>query len=122
MQGKPESKLTYGDARRRASEPHTCNDFWLALHGVSQAWKEIVEERSQRGLLLGVSEEVKGFWVYLTDEKKVVTTQHVKYIQTLSRAQNLTLLTSFSGSSNSGNDGFIDVEGDTGLVLPIAAR
>jgi hypothetical protein len=54
--------------------------------------KNSLKKRSQRGLILGVSEEVKGFRVYLMDDKKVVTTQHVKYIQTLSRAQNLTLL------------------------------
>ncbi len=82
--------------------------------------KNSLKKRSQRGLILGVSEKVKGFRVYLMDDKKVVTTQHVKYIQTLSRAQNLTLLTSFSGSSNGGNDSFIDVEGDTGHATGIA--
>ncbi len=47
--------------------------------------KNSLKKRSQR-------EKVKGFLVYLMDDKKVVTTQHVKYIQTLSQVQNLTLL------------------------------
>ena len=49
--------------------------------------KNSLKKRSQRGIILGVSEEVKGFRVYLMDDKKVVNTQHVKYIETLSRIQ-----------------------------------
>jgi hypothetical protein len=48
------------------------------------------------------------------DDKKVVTTQHVKYIQTLSRAQNLTLLQPSNDSGVSTNDSFSNVAGDTG--------
>jgi hypothetical protein len=44
--------------------------------------KNSLKKRSQRGIILGVSEEVKGFRVYLMDDKKVVNTQHVKYIET----------------------------------------
>ena len=54
--------------------------------------KNSLKKRSQRGIILGVSEEVKGFRVYVMDDKKVVTTQHVKYIETLSRAQIYSLL------------------------------
>ncbi len=51
--------------------------------------KNSLKKRSQCGIILGVSEEVKGFRVYLMDDKKVVNTQHVKYIETLYRIQNL---------------------------------
>jgi hypothetical protein len=60
--------------------------------------KYSLKKRSQCGLILGVSEEVKGFRVYLMDDKKVINTQHVKYIETLSRAQNHSLLS--DGESN----------------------
>jgi hypothetical protein len=55
--------------------------------------KNSLKKRSQRGVILGISEEVKGCRVYLVNDKKVVVTQHVKYIETLSRAQNFSLLT-----------------------------
>jgi hypothetical protein len=41
---------------------------------------------------LGVPEETKGYVVFLPQDKKVIVTQHVKYIQTLSEAQNASLL------------------------------
>jgi hypothetical protein len=44
--------------------------------------KNSLKKRSQRELIMSVSEEV-----YLLDDKKVVNTQHVQYIETLSRAQ-----------------------------------
>jgi hypothetical protein len=84
--------------------------------------KNLLKKRSQRGLILGVSEEVKGFRVYLMDDKKVITTQHVKYIQTLSRAQNLPLLEPPSASISSGNrvnDSFVHFEDDTGPATSI---
>ncbi len=37
--------------------------------------KNSLKKRSQRGIILGVSEEVKGFRVYLMEDKKVVNTQ-----------------------------------------------
>jgi hypothetical protein len=33
--------------------------------------KNSLKKRSQRGIILGVSEEVKGFHVYLMDDKKL---------------------------------------------------
>jgi hypothetical protein len=50
--------------------------------------KKSLRKRSQRGLILGVSEEVKGYTVYLMDDKKVITTKDVKNIATLSGTQN----------------------------------
>jgi hypothetical protein len=41
-----------------------------------------LKKHSQRGLILGVSEEVKCFHVYLLSDKKAVNTQHVQYIET----------------------------------------
>jgi hypothetical protein len=54
--------------------------------------------RAVRGLILGRSEETKGYVVYLTADQKVTTTQHVKDIETLSPEQNATIL------ANSGVD------------------
>jgi hypothetical protein len=82
--------------------------------------KNSLKKRSQRGLILGVFEEVKGFRIYLLDDKKVVNSQHVKYIETLSRAQNLKLLNPTNCSGDSNNDGFSDVVGDTGLAISSA--
>jgi hypothetical protein len=69
--------------------------------------KNSLKKRSQLSLILGVSEEVKGFRVYLMDDKKVVNTQHVKYIETLSREQNSSLLLT------SADDGVVDYTGPT---------
>ncbi len=85
--------------------------------------KNSLKKRSQRGLILGISEEVKGCRVYLMDHKKVVTTQHVKCIQTLSHAQNLMLLEPTRAtieSSNRVNNSFVDVE-DTDPATGLAA-
>ncbi len=53
---------------------------------------------------MSVSEEVKGFRVYLMDDKKVVNTQHDKYIETLPRTQNSSLLHSVEGSVDGDSD------------------
>ncbi len=45
-----------------------------------------MRKRSQCVLILGISEEVKGYKVYLVNDKKVIATQHVKNIATLSGA------------------------------------
>jgi hypothetical protein len=45
--------------------------------------KNSLKKRSQRGLIIGVSEEVKGFRVYLMDDKKVVSTHTLKRYQEL---------------------------------------
>lgn len=75
LEGKPLNVVTF-------SSP--CMIYW-------SPGKNSLKKRSQRGFILGVSEEVKGFREYLIDDRKVVTTEHVKYIESLSRAQNLSL-------------------------------
>ena len=42
---------------------------------------------------------MKGYVVYLLKEKKLITTQHVKNIKTLSKAQNAQLLEHFNETS-----------------------
>jgi hypothetical protein len=49
-------------------------------------------KRATRGMILGIPEETKGCVMYLKEGKKVIKTQHVKYIATLSRTQNASLL------------------------------
>ncbi|KAE8913543.1 hypothetical protein PF003_g2706 [Phytophthora fragariae] len=46
-------------------------------------------QRAQQSMIEGVGEEVKGYRVYLPKVKKVVTSQHVRNIETLSKTQNL---------------------------------
>ncbi|KAG6614663.1 Integrase catalytic core protein [Phytophthora cinnamomi] len=40
-------------------------------------------------MIIGIGEEVKGYRVYLPKDKKVVTSQHVRNIETLNKTQNL---------------------------------
>ncbi len=83
--------------------------------------KNSLKNRSQRGLILGVSEEVNDFRVYLIDDKKVANTQHVKYIQTLSRAQNLTCC-SLPVQAEMTVPSMLKVTPGMPPVLPIAVR
>jgi hypothetical protein len=43
-------------------------------------------KRATRGIILDVPEETKGYVVYLKEDQKVVNTQHIKQIETLSNA------------------------------------
>ena len=70
--------------------------------------KNSLKKRSQRALVLGVSEEVKGYRVYLMVDKKVITTQHVKHIDTLSSAQNFSLLSTDADAVDQGTDQPLD--------------
>ncbi|OWY98096.1 hypothetical protein PHMEG_00031227 [Phytophthora megakarya] len=44
--------------------------------------------RAEQGYIVGVGEEVKGYGVYLPQNKKVITTQHVKNSETMDKVQN----------------------------------
>ncbi|POM68328.1 Integrase catalytic core protein [Phytophthora palmivora] len=46
-------------------------------------------QRAQQGMIIGIGEEVKGYRIYLPKDKKVVTSQHVRNIETLDKTQNL---------------------------------
>jgi hypothetical protein len=61
------------------------------------------KKRATRGIILGIPEETKGYIVYLKEDQKVVNTQHVKFIETLSRAQNAILLALPSSDKESSN-------------------
>ncbi|GMG14877.1 unnamed protein product [Phytophthora fragariaefolia] len=50
--------------------------------------KKNFAERAQHGMVVGIGEETKGYRVYLPKDKKVVTTQHVRNIETLDKEQN----------------------------------
>ncbi|OWZ08106.1 Copia-like retrotransposable element [Phytophthora megakarya] len=45
-------------------------------------------EQEQHGMIVGISEESKGYRVYLPKDKVVVNTQHVMNIETLNKEQN----------------------------------
>ncbi|POM57760.1 Mitochondrial Carrier (MC) Family, partial [Phytophthora palmivora] len=45
--------------------------------------KKNLQKRSQRGVVIGKSDETKGYRVYLPESNKVVVTRHVKDIETL---------------------------------------
>jgi hypothetical protein len=77
------------------------------------------KKRATRGIILGVPEETKGYVVYLKEDQKVVNTQHVKQIETLSSAQNAALLTSSpsnEGSSNARNGGAVTPANQPGKI------
>jgi hypothetical protein len=73
-------------------------------------------KRAVRGVILGVPEETKGYVIYLPQDKKVVVTQHVKYIQTLSEAQNAAL----NSPSSLANGGADLAEGNQAATAPAA--
>ena len=50
--------------------------------------KDNFAHRAQVGTILGCSSETKGFRVYLKKDNNVITTQHVKNIETLTETQN----------------------------------
>ncbi|KAG3251046.1 hypothetical protein PI124_g4306 [Phytophthora idaei] len=50
--------------------------------------KKNFAQRAQQGTIVGVGEETKGYRVYLPKDRVVVTTQHVRNIETLSKEQN----------------------------------
>lgn len=43
---------------------------------------------SQQGMIVGIGEETKGYRLYLPKDKVVITTQHVRNIETLNKKQN----------------------------------
>lgn len=51
--------------------------------------KKNFAQRAQAAMIVGVGEETKGYRVYLPKDRVVVTTQHVKNIETLDKEQNL---------------------------------
>ncbi|OWZ02904.1 hypothetical protein PHMEG_00025455 [Phytophthora megakarya] len=50
--------------------------------------KQNFAQRAQQGMIVGIGEETKGYRVYLLRDKVVITTQHVKNIETLNKEQN----------------------------------
>ena len=50
--------------------------------------KNSLAQRAQVGVIIGRSDETKGFRVFLQKENKVVITQHVRNVETLSAEQN----------------------------------
>lgn len=53
--------------------------------------KNLLRQRLQRGVIVSISAETKGYKVLLRKENKVIVTQHVRNIETLSDAQNAKL-------------------------------
>ena len=45
-------------------------------------------ERRRPGIIIGKSDEIKGYGVYITRDKVVVMTQHVENVETVSEEQN----------------------------------
>uniref|UniRef100_A0AAV1TE31 Polyprotein n=1 Tax=Peronospora matthiolae TaxID=2874970 RepID=A0AAV1TE31_9STRA len=52
-----------------------------------KSWKT----RSQVGMVIGKNDETKGFRVYLPKERTVITTQHIRNVETLNSEQNVQL-------------------------------
>ena len=65
--------------------------FGLPCNVYRNPRKSLLQHRSQRGIIVGLSEETKGYNVLLQRESKVAVTQHVKNMSTLSDSQNAQL-------------------------------
>ncbi|GMF45512.1 unnamed protein product [Phytophthora fragariaefolia] len=59
-------------------------------------------ERAQPGMIAGIGEETKGYRVYLRRDRVVVTTQHVKNIETLDKTQNEQVQRLYLGEEDEG--------------------
>ncbi|POM71675.1 Hypothetical protein PHPALM_11725 [Phytophthora palmivora] len=57
--------------------------FGFACAVFGDTSKKNLQKRSQRGVVIGKSDETKGYRVYLPESNKVVVTRHVKDIETL---------------------------------------
>uniref|UniRef100_A0AAV1TI68 Uncharacterized protein n=1 Tax=Peronospora matthiolae TaxID=2874970 RepID=A0AAV1TI68_9STRA len=64
--------------------------------------KNSLLQRSGRAIIVGVSEEIKGYKVLLPRDNKVVVTQHIKNIETLTEAQNAQLQRAMDVGDRSG--------------------
>jgi hypothetical protein len=67
------------------------------------SYRQAFKKRATRGIILGIPEETKGYVVYLKEDQKVINTQHEKHIESLSNAQNATLLELPSNDQESDN-------------------
>ena len=52
------------------------------------AANKLLGERGRTGIIIGKSDEIKDYRVYIPRDKVVVVTQHVKNVETLSEEQN----------------------------------
>lgn len=55
------------------------------------ARNKLLGERGKQGLVIGRSDEMKGYKVFISNEKIVVVTQHVRNVETLTKEQNAQL-------------------------------
>ena len=76
--------------------------------------KNALLQRSMRAIIVGVSEETKGYKVLLPRDNKVVVTQHIKNIETLTEAQNAQLQRAMDVGDRS------EVQVDTGAPAAVA--
>ncbi|GMF58856.1 unnamed protein product [Phytophthora fragariaefolia] len=75
--------------------PHSLTPSLGEIVGFGSPWtvyrgpgKKDFAQRAQQGMIVGIGEETKGYRVYLPKDKAVVSTQHVRNIETLDKAQN----------------------------------
>ena len=76
--------------------------------------KNSLLQRSMRAIIVIVSEEIKGYKVLLPRDNKVVVTQHIKNIETLTEAQNAQLQRAMDVGDRS------EVQVDTGAPAAVA--
>ncbi|ETP21533.1 hypothetical protein F441_04969 [Phytophthora nicotianae CJ01A1] len=67
------------------SDVVTFGSSWTAYRNPGKkAWKP----RAQVGMIVGKNDETKGYKVYLPKDRIVITTQHIKNVETLDNKQN----------------------------------
>uniref|UniRef100_A0AAV1U5R0 Retroviral polymerase SH3-like domain-containing protein n=1 Tax=Peronospora matthiolae TaxID=2874970 RepID=A0AAV1U5R0_9STRA len=75
----------------------TAPDLWQIVFYGSQCYvyrdprKNSLAQRSHIGTIIGISNETKGYKAWLRNEGKVIVTQHVKRIKTMTETQNAQL-------------------------------
>uniref|UniRef100_A0AAV1TDP0 Retroviral polymerase SH3-like domain-containing protein n=1 Tax=Peronospora matthiolae TaxID=2874970 RepID=A0AAV1TDP0_9STRA len=81
---------------RAKQEPHALKPKSIVFYG-SQCYvyrdprKNSLAQRSHIGTIIGISNETKGYKAWLRNEGKVIVTQHVKRIKTMTETQNAQL-------------------------------
>ncbi|CAI5733963.1 unnamed protein product [Hyaloperonospora brassicae] len=65
--------------------------FGSHCHVYRDSGKSALQQRSQIGTIVGIAEDTKGYKVYLCKDNKVIVTQHIKGVDTLTDKQSMQL-------------------------------
>ncbi|KAG3023800.1 hypothetical protein PC121_g24794 [Phytophthora cactorum] len=81
-----EVAATDADEEHTRSERH--RGVWVAVHGTRGRRNKSLGERGKPDMIVGKSDEIKGYRVYIPRDKVLVVMQYVSNVETLSDVQN----------------------------------